>query len=269
MTECPKFNNFVYVLFLLSGIQLDKFGIQKRFPDLTGGNTLFQDDVGWGESYSRHGYKRIRGKKIWRRTFFFNAPKILSPNLEATIYVFLPKLNKEYGSHPKIGKCSSGSGISIKLRGGVHSDESKKSAHCYIFHYEYEGGKCNNFQKEYPHPDYAKYTLPEDNEFPKWIGKIMGFKCITINNATDREVNFFAYFDPSARIENGKLVSNNDWKLRYIGIDSGQFKSRKVPSTNPVFKTNWGKYMEFRMDNADRQTTAFGASLREIKLLKL
>jgi len=262
----PKFNNFLDIISILSRIQLDIFGIHKIFPDLTDGTTLFQDDVGWGESYTRHGYKSIKGKKIWRKTFFFNVPKILNPDLEATIYVFLPKLNKEYGSHPKIGKCSSGSGNSIKLRGGTHSDESKKSAHCYIFHYEYEGGKCNNFQKEYPHPDYAKYTLPEDNEFPNWIGKVMGFKCITINTIGDKKVEFYAFFDPSAKIENGKLVSTNDWKLRYHGFDEGQFKNKKSPATNPIFKTNWGKYMEFRMDNADKQTIAYCASLREIRL---
>jgi hypothetical protein len=70
-----------------------------------------------------------------RKTFSFNKVEI-KPNQEVTVYVFLPKLNPENGSHIGIGRCSSGSGLSIKLRGANHPKHKDKesSAKCYIFH---------------------------------------------------------------------------------------------------------------------------------------
>lgn len=249
----------------MSNIERDGFGIVKKFPDLEGDVTLEQGGPEWGETYTQHGYKSIPGVKIWRKTFNFN--KKLKPDQEVTIYVFLPKLNKEYGSHPKVGKCQSGSGLSIKLRGGTHSNEGENSAHCYIFHYEYEGGDCNNFQKEYPHPTYDKNDINEQNKFPNWIGKVMGFKGAAINTDDDKHVEFWCWFDESASVDNnGNLVTNNDWKLRYHGKDTGKDDGkygggdRKKP-----FTTTWGKLTEFRMDNADKETKAFCASIREIR----
>jgi hypothetical protein len=67
-----------------------------------------------------------------------------------------------------------------------------KTAKCYIFHYEYEGDKCNNFQKEHPHPKYAKSTIDEENEFPKWIGKVMGFKAALLNTEDGKGVEFWS-----------------------------------------------------------------------------
>ena len=240
---------------------VDRFGIQKIFPDKPGGTTLFGDGPNWFEKYSKHGYESIKNVKIFRKTFGFR-PKInLGPNLEATIYVFIPRLNPEYGSHPKIGKCSSGSGLSIKLRGGTHSNSSKKSAKCYVFHFEYEGGDCNNFQKEYPHPKYQKKSIKEENKFPNWVGRIMGFKAITINNSDS--VDCFAYFDPDTLITNtfNEIIPKNGWKLRYHVRDKGQLFNGRCKK--PFFDNN-GKYIEFRMDNVPKDTLAFAASLREI-----
>lgn len=244
--------------------ELDAFGIEKKFPDLQGGNTLVQDGDGWGNpSYTKHGYKSLPGVFTWRKTFSFN--KKLQPNQEMTIYVYLPKLNPEYYKGIKgIGHCKSGSGLSIKLRGSTHSgSDDPKTAKCYIFHHEYEGGDCNNFQKEYPHPEYSKYTLNEDNQFPKWIGKVMGFKAAVLNTNDGKNVEFWSWFDPSAKVENGKIVTSNNWLLRYHGIDHGQFN--KDPITKPPFLTCFGGYTEFRMDNVDKNTKAFCASLREIQ----
>jgi predicted phosphoadenosine phosphosulfate sulfurtransferase len=61
---------------------------------------------------------------------------------------------------------------------------------------------------------------------------------------------------------NGKIVFTNDWKLRYHGTDSGQYASDQA---QPPFTTTWGKYTEFRLDNAPNTTKAFYASLREIQ----
>lgn len=261
----------------MSHTELDRFGIMKKFPDLEGGVTIVQDSPEWRETFTQHGYQSIPGVKISRKTFKFN--KKLNPNQEVTIYVFLPKLNPEYfEGHEGIGKCASGSGLSIKLRGSTHpkvdkktkKDDLMKTAKCYIFHYEYEGDKCNNFQKEYPHPKYSKFTLDEENDFPDWTAKVMGFKAALLNTEDGDKVEFWSWFDPSARVENGKLVTDNDWLLRYHGIDDGQFGSKNdgkkgQPKTKDPFLKCHGAYTEFRMDNADGETKAFCASLREIQ----
>jgi hypothetical protein len=267
----------------MSNTDLDGFGIVKKFPDLEGGITLEQGS-NWGDTYESHGYKSIPGVTIKRKTFSFT--KKLKPDQEMTIYVFLPGLNKEYFKGIEgIGHCESGSGHSIKLRGSTHPKVDKhtpkdvlmKTAKCYIFHYEYEGGNCNNFQKEYPHPEYTKFTLDKENckkfnvsyggnEFPNWIGKVMGFKAALLNTNDGKNVEFWSWFDPSAKIENGKLVTGNNWLLRYHGIDDGtNFTSKKNPRTDPPFLECHGDYTEFRMDNADEKTKAFCASLREIR----
>lgn len=247
---------------------MDVFEIEKKFPDLEGGVTIMQDGPKWGETYAPHGYS-FTDKKIWRKTFKFNEK--LKPDQEVTIYVFLPSLNPEYGSHPKIGRCASGSGLSIKVRGSHHSDESDSSAKCYIFHYEYEGGICNNFQKEFPHNKYSKHDLPEEDNspFPRWVGRVIGFKAALLNTNDGDNVEFWSWFDLSARVENGRLLTDNNWLLRYHGIDTGvgegNFGTNGAPRTKPPFLKTHGKLTEFRMDNAPENTKAFCASVREIQ----
>lgn len=110
----------------MSGTELDQFGIVKKFPDLEGGVTIIQDGPEWGETFTEHGYNSIPGVKIRRKTFKFN--KKLKPDQEVTIYVLLPRLNPEYSEGiDGIGKCQSGSGHSIKLRGGPHPAVNKNT----------------------------------------------------------------------------------------------------------------------------------------------
>jgi hypothetical protein len=135
-----------------------------------------------------------------RKTFSFTGK--LKPDQEVTIYVFLPKLNEEYYKGKKgqkgyegIGPCHNGSGHSIKLRGALYNKkDGEKTARCYIFHYEYEGGDCNNFQKEYPHPRYSKFQLnkEEEKDFPESIGKVMGFKAALLNSNDGKNVEFWS-----------------------------------------------------------------------------
>lgn len=248
---------------------VDHLGVEKKFPSFDNGIELFQDDPnsGFEESYKKYGYATIPGVKIWRKTFSFNKIK-LRPDQEVTIYVFLPKLNPEYGSHKDVGRCSSGSGLSIKLRGSRHpkQKDSPQSARCYIFHFEFEGGNCNNFQKEYPHPRYSKHDLPEENEFPNWIGNLMGFKVATLNTPDSKGVEFWAWFDPSAKIIDGHLVTENNWHLRYHGTDTGQYgENKNKRKTKEPFLESFGKLIEFRMDNADENTACYYASAKEVK----
>ena len=45
------------------------------------------------------------------------------------------------------------------------------------------GGNCNNFQKEYPHPDYYKMSVDTKFDLKDNMKKWVGYKAITINNA--------------------------------------------------------------------------------------
>ena len=62
------------VIYMGSSIGFDKFGVEKKFPDLDGGVVMFQGDPnsGFEESYEKHGYASIPGVTIWRKTFAFN-----------------------------------------------------------------------------------------------------------------------------------------------------------------------------------------------------
>lgn len=89
-------------------LELDGFRIEKKFPDLEGGLSMQQGTKGWEETYQKHGHKKIQGVKIMRKTFAFNFESKTRPDIEATIYIFLPELNPEYGKFDGIGRCSSG-----------------------------------------------------------------------------------------------------------------------------------------------------------------
>jgi hypothetical protein len=138
----------------------DRFRVQKIYQDADHSKAVYQSEHGWTERYSQHGFGSIPVVTIWRKTFQFDVDGFL--NQEVTIYLNLPKLKSEYYEHrPVIGPCASGSGLSIKLRGGGHSDNGDGSARCYIFHFEYEGNNnCKNFQKEAPHPSMQNTPSP-------------------------------------------------------------------------------------------------------------
>lgn len=44
----------------MSGTELDKFGIVKKFPDLEGGVTIVQDGPEWDETFTEHGYNSVQ-----------------------------------------------------------------------------------------------------------------------------------------------------------------------------------------------------------------
>lgn len=243
---------------------LDTFGVQKIYQDAVHPRVVYQGVQGWTERYSEHSFSRILGVTIWRKTFQFDISGFLDQ--EVTIYLNVPKLNSEYYEHrPVIGPCASGSGLSIKLRGGGHSDSGKSSARCYIFHFEYEGNNnCKNFQKEAPHPIYAKYTIPTNFNAQNWVGsnKWVGFKTVTINE--NDGVRCEAYIDY------GNITDDrptNQWQRWYSILDTGQFGDPRKPETISPFRTANGKVTQFRLDNADRGTKSRFASVREIRKL--
>lgn len=98
----------------------------------------------------------------------------------------------------------------------------------------------------------------------------MGFKDALINTTDGNGVDFWSWFDESAKIEDGEVVTENAWKLRYHDIDTGQIGKNgdnHVETTDPPYLETFGKYIEFRMDNAVKDTKAYCASVREIRRL--
>ncbi|HYF99114.1 MAG TPA: hypothetical protein VD815_03395 [Candidatus Saccharimonadales bacterium] len=240
----------------------DRFGVQKIYHDAVPSKVVCQGENGWTERYSEHGFNRIPGVTIWRKTFQFDISGFLDQ--EVSIYLNVPKLNSEYYEHrPVIGPCASGSGLSIKLRGGGHSDSGNGSARCYIFHFEYEGNNnCKNFQKEAPHPKYTKHTIPTNFNAQKWIGpnKWIGYKTVTINE--NDGVRCETYIDYGGIIDGQPA---NQWKNWYSILDTGQFGDPRKPKTIPPFRTANGKLIQFRLDNADKGTKSRFASVREVR----
>lgn len=238
----------------------DRFGVRKIYPDAQQSRAVHQGEQGWVDQYTQHGYRRIPGVRIWRKTLHFSKNGFL--NQEATIYLNVPRLNSEYYNHrPDIGPCASGSGLSIKLRGGHHSNSGDGSARCYVFHFEYEGNNnCMNFQKEYPHPDYKKVSIPAEFAAESWIGegKWVGFKTVTINEGNG--VLCESYIDYGGII-NGKPA--NQWKKWYSVLDNGNVFTDD--NHRPPYTRSNGNAIQFRMDNADRDTNARFASVREVK----
>lgn len=241
---------------------LDIFGVQKIYQDAVHPRVAYQGDQGWTERYSAHGFSKIPGVTIWRKTFQFDISGFL--NQEVTIYLNVSKLNSEYYKHrPLIGPCTSGSGLSIKLRGGRHSDRGKDSARCYVFHFEYEGNNnCKNFQKEAPHPVYAKHTIPTNFDAQNWVGlnRWVGFKTVTINE--NDGVICEAYIDYGGIIDG---LPANCWQKWYSVFDTGQFGDSRKPETLSPFRIANGKVTQFRLDNADRDTKSRFASQREVR----
>jgi hypothetical protein len=242
---------------------LDRFGIQKIYQDAFHSRVVYQGDQGWAERYSEHRFRKNPGVTTWRKTFQFDISGFL--NQEVTIYLNVPKLNSGYYEHrPVIGPCANGSGLSIKLRGGGHSDSGDGSARCYIFHFEYEGNNnCKNFQKEAPHPKYVKHNIPTNFNAQNWIGpnKWVGFKAVTINE--NNGVRCEAYIDYGGII-NGQAA--NQWQKWYSVLDTGQFGHPAKPKTIPPFRTSNGKLIQFRLDNADIDTKSKFASAREVQM---
>jgi hypothetical protein len=151
--------------------------------------------------------------------------------------------------------------LSLKLRGSHHSNTSSDSAKCYIFHFEFEGSNCKNFQKEHPHPKYAKHTVDASFKAKNWVGRWVGFKGITINEGNN-SVRCEAYIDYGG-VKDGKPA--NQWKKWYSVLDTGQFGEDDKPGTKPPYTEGHGTLVQFRMDNAPDNTEMKFASVRQIR----
>ena len=179
----------------------------------------------------------------------------------------------KYTKKEKHGK---GTGLSIKLRGGLHpggkemkKEEVKKdSARCYEIHFEYYGNNNQCLQKEYPHNNYDKKPKDFEKHFilPSLFGKWYGFKAVTINE--DNGVRCEAYVDIDGFLENNGDKPANNWKLWYKVVDDGNLFSKSDETKEPFF-THYGKRRTFlRLDRVDHDPEHKFLSVRAISKVK-
>jgi len=187
-------------------------------------------------------------------------------------------IENEFTKKEKNGR---GTGLAIKLRGGLHpgSEEMKKdeikkeSGKCYEFHFEYNGSNDQCLQKEYPHNNYDKKPGDFEKRFklPPILGKWFGFKAVTINE--DNGVRCEAYLDMDGLVDNN-LPANN-WKLWYSVLDDGNLFSKDAGTQEPFFSHHGKRRTFFRIDRVhhdpehkflsarsiSREKTLYGKSL--------
>ena len=179
-------------------------------------------------------------------------------------------IENDYTKREKNGR---GTGLAIKLRGGLHpgdkemkkDDIKKESGKCYEFHFEYYGNNDQCLQKEYPHNNYDKNPKDFDKKFelPPILGKWFGFKAVTINE--DNGVRCEAYLDTDGLVDNS--IPANNWKLWYSVLDDGSLFSKE--DTREPFLEHHGKRRTFfRIDRVDHDPEHRFLSVRAISVEK-
>ena len=176
-------------------------------------------------------------------------------------------IENEFTKKEKNGR---GTGLAIKLRGGLHpgnkemkkDDIKKESGKCYEFHFEYNGSNDQCLQKEYPHNNYDKKPRDFDKRFelPPILGRWLGFKAVTINE--DNGVRCEAYLDMDGLIDNNSPANN--WKLWYSVLDDGSLFSKDDGTRQPFFSHFGKRRTFFRIDRVDHDPEHKFLSVRSI-----
>lgn len=151
--------------------------------------------------------------------------------------------------------------ISVKLRGGHHSDDGKDSARCYVFRVGADG-KGKNFAKEYPHRNGKGYSWHTHNveNLESLQDKWIGIKAITWNEGNDK-VHCECYIDVDGINELGKFSPQTQkWKLWYDVVD----EDCKFGENNEEHqtKTAWTELqnnssIQFRIDAQNGKTMKY------------
>jgi hypothetical protein len=243
---------------MITSEDIDELGVQKIFPDPPSKNVYIfkENDKHPGiRSYQSGGPKTV--------TTEWEVDGLEFVNQEATAYFFMPSIEKNKGYKP----CGKGSGLDIKLRGGSHPKKKDEpdSAKCYIFDFQYKGGNCDNFQKEYPHPRYYKTEVLANFILKNLLQRWVGFKAITVNQ--DNGVRCLAFLDDAGINENGQPA--NEWKLWFDVFDDTENIIKFEPNIKntkakePFIKHHGTKKTLFRMDRIENPEAKF-MSVREI-----
>lgn len=262
----------------MSSSEKDEFGVVKIFSDDSQNPKFVKFDIGkWGEnSGDREHIARLRytstkdGKPKTAKNSVVSTRWTKSGeefvDQEVTGYFYLTEIESEEDKEGDVifKKCGKGSSLTIKLRGGKHPKPpcDPDSAKCYNFDFQYKGGDCNNFQKEYPHPDYYKMSVDTKFELKDNISKWVGYKAVTINQGDSvRCLAFVDYGSEDRKKEDGPDLENQHWKIYYDVTDDGKLhkkyeikspKGKKYPEEKEVpnpYKTHFkDKVTQFRMD---------------------
>jgi hypothetical protein len=152
--------------------------------------------------------------------------------------------------------------ISVKLRGGHHSDAGDDSARCYIFRVGSEGnGK--NFGKEFPHKNgkgYSWHVLPVQFHLESLLEKWVGIKAITWNEGNNK-VHCECHLDLDGVNELGKFdPQKQNWKLWYdVADEDGKFgedtKQHKTKAAWTELQKN--SSIQFRVDAHNGKTMKY------------
>lgn len=279
----------------MSLTQKDEFGVLKVFSDDPQSPKFVKFNIGvWGEtSEDRQHFARLRysstkdGKPTTSKNSVVSTrwTKIGEKfvNQEVTGYFFLSDIESDENKDKDIAfkKCGKGSSVTIKLRGGKHPSNSDDpdSAKCYNFDFQYMGGNCNNFQKEYPHPDYYKMSVNTKFDLKNNMKKWVGYKAVTINDDDGvRCLAFVDYGSEDRKKEDGPELESQQWKLYFDVTDNGKLHQKyKIKSPNgktyqnekavsEPFKTHFKDLVtQFRMDRIVQPEAKF-LSIRSISV---
>lgn len=152
--------------------------------------------------------------------------------------------------------------ISVKLRGGHHSNDGDDSAQCYIFRVGADG-KGKNFGKEYPHRNngYSWHSLPVNFNPGALQGRWVGIKAITWNEGNDK-VHCECYLDLDGVNEQGNFdPQKQNWKLWYEVIDEDGKYGEDLPNVR-LTKAAWSylqknSSIQFRVDAKNGKTMEY------------
>lgn len=255
----------------------DEFGVMKIFSDDTTNPQFMKFEIGkWKEDKSgdrehidllrytstKDGKPKSPKNSVVSTRWTKSGTEFV--DVEVTGYFFLPEIESDKEKEPdvKFQRCGKGSSLTIKLRGGKHpnEDNNPNSARCYNFDFQYKGGDCHNFQKEYPHPKYYKMDVGTRFNLKDNMAKWVGYKAVALNQGdTVRCLAFVDYGSEGISKEVGPDLKLQNWKLYYDVTDDGKL-DEKVPidhrdeyknkkEVKEPFKTHWGeKAVQFRMD---------------------
>ena len=287
----------VYVQAMISS-EKDQFGVIKIFSDDTTNSKFIEFKIGkWGENsgdrqhFSRLKYTSTGGGPATSKNSVVSTRWTKRGeefvNQEVTGYFFLPKIESDKNklNEIKFKRGGKGSSLTFKLRGGEHpkvkgKERDPKSGKNYNFDFQYKGDidldDTNNFQKEYPHPDYYKMNVDTKFKLKDNLTKWVGYKAVTINQGDAvRCLAFVDYGSEDMSKEDGPDLENQNWKLYYDVTDDGilhkEYKIKNPKGKNysneegvpEPFKTHFtDKVTQFRMDRIVQPEAKFLSARR-------
>jgi len=234
----------------------DRFGIWCKYPTKENNeiylpSDLTKDKEEIGEYFQDiNRIRHIDGKETSSNDMHFHKHIL---NVEATGYFKVIKNMDD---------------ISVKLRGGHHSNDNDDSARCYVFRIGADG-KGKNFGKEYPHKNgkgYSWHTL-EVESLGSLEDKWVGIKAITWNEGNDK-VHCECYLDLDGVNEEGKFdLQRQRWKVRYDVVDEdGKFGEDNNDHDTKAAWTELQKNssIQFRVDAQNGKTMKYSYRRNDI-----